>query len=260
MGNQILRWAIADYLNTGTIADKVWSLMGLGFTQLDENPNPKVDEKAYINDKASTKNITGYGATFPFEADVYSDEAAIMKLEDIAESQKTGSAAIVEFLRTKFLVDNSGNPITTTVNARKFNVAVEVSGITGAGTEALRIAGNLHQRGDLVPGTFNLSTKAFTEASLTALTVTSTASLTDDGKTAIAVTGVTLGTGEKFAYKITDDNAASVVYGQQVDNTWTQVNDFSSEISSTDGKKIAVVALTDTGAVYAYGSATVDVK
>ena len=110
------------------------------------------------------------------------------------------------------------------------------------------------------PGTFNLSTKAFTEASLTALTVTSTASLTDDGKTAIAVTGVTLGTGEKFAYKITDDNAASVVYGQQVDNTWTQVNDFSSEISSTDGKKIAVVALTDTGAVYAYGSATVDVK
>lgn len=260
MANQILRWAIADYLNTGTVAEKTWSLMGLGFTQLDENPNPVVDEKAYINDKASTKSITGYGATFPFTADVYSDEAAIMKIEAIAESQATGSAAVVEYLRTKFLVDNAGNPITTTVDARKFNVAVEVSGITGAGTEALVIAGNLHQRGDMVPGTFNLSTKAFTEASLTALTVTSTASASVDGKTVIAVSGVTLDTGEKFAYKITDDAAASVVYGQMVDNTWTQVSDFSDEISSTDGKKIAVVALTAAGAVYAYGTATVDVK
>lgn len=163
--NQILRWAIADYLNTGTSAEKVWSLMGLGFTQLDENPNPVVDEKAYINDKASTKSITGYGATFPFTADVYSDEDAISKLMDIAEGQLTGSAANVEYLRTKFLVNDSGEPITTTVDARMFMTSVEVTGITGAGTEALVIAGNLHQRGDFTPGTFNLSTKAFTPAS-----------------------------------------------------------------------------------------------
>lgn len=160
--SQILRWAIADYMNTGTFETPTWSLMGLGFTQLDENPNPKVDEKAYINDKASTKNITGYGATFPFTADVYSDQATIAKLEDIGENQKTGSDAIVEYLRTKFLVNEFGEPLTETVNARKFNVAVEVSGITGAGTEALQIAGNLHQRGDMVPGTFDLTDKTFT--------------------------------------------------------------------------------------------------
>lgn len=259
MAIQILRWAIADYLNTGTSGSKVWSLMGLGFTQLDENPNPVVDEKAYINDKASTKSITGYGATFPFTADVYSDEAAIMRLESIAENQATGTNANVEYLRTKFLVDASGDPITTTVDARMFNCSVEVTGITGAGTEALVIAGNLHQRGDLIPGSFNLSTKAFTEASLTALTVTSTASLTNDGKTVIAATGVSLGTGEKWAYKIAD-TAPSAVYGQYVNDTWTQVDDFSSEITSTDGKKIAVVALTEVGTVYAYGTATVDVK
>ena len=257
--NQILRWAIADYLNTGTSENPTWSLMGLGFTQLDENPNPVVDEKAYINDKASTKNITGYGATFPFTADVYSDEAAIAKLMDIAENQRTGSDAVVEYLRTKFLVNDSGEPIDDEVDARKFNCSVEVTGITGAGTEALVIAGNLHQRGDMVPGSFDLDDKSFTEASLTALTVTSTASATNDGKTVIAVTGVTLGAGEKFAYKI-GDTAAAVVYNQHVDNTWTQVSDFSSEITSTDGKKIAVVALTANATVYAYGSATVDVK
>ena len=95
--------------------------------------------------------------------------------------------------------------------------------------------------------------------SLTTLTVTSTASASTDGKTVIAATGVTLKSGEKFAYKI-DTDAATVVVGQKVDNTWTQVANFNAEISSTDGKKIAVVALTAAGEVYAYGSATVDVK
>ena len=85
-------------------------------------------------------------------------------MNKIADDQATGSAAIREYIRTKFLVDNTGEPITTTVDARKFNVAVEVSSRTGGGTEAYVIAGNLHQRGDFVAGTFNLSTKTFTAA------------------------------------------------------------------------------------------------
>lgn len=96
-------------------------------------------------------------------------------------------------------------------------------------------------------------------ASLTALTVTSTASATTDNKTAIAVSGVTLKSGEQYAYKI-DTEAPTVNAGDKVDNTWTKVDDFSTEITSTDGKKIAVVALTKAGECYAYGSATVDVK
>lgn len=95
--------------------------------------------------------------------------------------------------------------------------------------------------------------------SLTSLTVTSTASATTDNKTAIAVSGVTLKSGEQYAYKI-GDSAATVNAGDKVDATWTKVDDFDDEITSTDGKKIAVVALTAAGEAYAYGSATVDVK
>lgn len=95
---------------------------------------------------------------------------------------------------------------------------------------------------------------------LAELTVTSTASASNDGKTVIAVSGVTLKTGEKYAYKITDTTAASVVAGEVVGSDWTKVANFNSEISSTDDKKIAVVALTAAGEAYAYGSATVDVK
>jgi len=96
--------------------------------------------------------------------------------------------------------------------------------------------------------------------SLETLTVTSTASASNDGKTVISASGVTLKTGEQYAYKITDSTAATVIPGQKVDNSWTKVANFNSEITSTDGKKIAVVALTLAGEAYAYGSATVDVK
>ena len=96
-------------------------------------------------------------------------------------------------------------------------------------------------------------------ASLTTLTVTS-AEGSAVGKTAISVSGYELVTGEKWAYKITDTNAASVVAGEVVDNTWTQVDDFTTEIASTDNKKIAVVALSPAGEAKGYGSATVDVK
>lgn len=96
-------------------------------------------------------------------------------------------------------------------------------------------------------------------AELKSLTVTS-AEGAASGKTAITVTGVSLGTGESWAYKITDTTAEKVLPGQVVDSTWTKVANFTTEIASTDNKKIAVVALTAAGEAYAYGSATVDVK
>ena len=94
---------------------------------------------------------------------------------------------------------------------------------------------------------------------LTALTVTSTASASTDNKTVIAVSGYTLGSGESWAYKI-DTNAPTVNAGDKVDTTWTKVANFTDEIASTDGKKIAVVALSAAGECKGYGSATVDVK
>lgn len=94
---------------------------------------------------------------------------------------------------------------------------------------------------------------------LTDLTVSS-AEGTASGDTAITVTGVTLKAGEQYAYKIGATAAPTINAGEQVDNTWTKVDDFDDDITATDGYKIAVVALTAFGEVYAYGSATVDAK
>lgn len=160
--NKVIRYQIADYLNTAASGSEAatYSLMGAGFTALDENPSAKVDKTAYISDKSASGSITGYENKFAFDTQLISDEAAVEFLYNIARNQKTGADAETDYVRVDLYKANQGGAYP----ARKFRVAVEVTGITGAGTEIVKVAGNLHQVGDFVEGTFNPTTKTFTES------------------------------------------------------------------------------------------------
>lgn len=155
--NKVIRYMIADYLNTGTSSTEDYNLMNVGFTALDENPSAKVENTPYIGDRSSSGSITGYENTFPFDTQLISDEAAIAFIYDIGRNQKTGQDAETDYVRVEvFESESSSYP------ARKFRVAVEVSSITGEGTNIVKMAGNLHQVGNFVDGTFDITTKEFT--------------------------------------------------------------------------------------------------
>lgn len=159
--SKVIRYQIADYLNTSETADtETYSLMGHGFNSLDENPAAKVDKTAYINDKSASGSVTGYENSFSFDTQFIDDEAAIQKIYKVARNQLTGTDAETDYVR----VDLFGTETAGAFPARKFKVAIEVSSVTGAGTEIVKVAGNLHQIGDFVEGTFNTATKTFTEA------------------------------------------------------------------------------------------------
>lgn len=158
--NKVIRYMIADYLNTGTSSTEEYSLMNAGFTALDENPSAKVENTPYIGDRSSSGSITGYETTFPFDTQLISDEAAIAFIYDVGRNQKTGQDAETDYVRVElFESESSSYP------ARKFRVAVEVSSITGEGTNIVKMAGNLHQVGNFVDGTFDTTTKKFTPKS-----------------------------------------------------------------------------------------------
>lgn len=159
--NKVVRYMVADYLNTGTKDAEAWSLMGSGFTALDEKPSAKVDKTAYITDKSVSGSITGYENSFAFDAQFISDDAAIKYIHDIGRNQKTGADAETDYVR----VDLYEQPVDGAYPARKFRVAVEVSSSSGAGTEIMKTAGNLHQVGDFTEGMFNPTTKTFTPKS-----------------------------------------------------------------------------------------------
>lgn len=158
---KVIRHQIADYLNTAPSGEAAYSLMGTGYTALDENPSAKVDNTAYVSDKASSATITGYENSFKFDSQLISDDATIAYLYSIGRDQKTGSDAETDYVR----VDLFDAATSGAYKARKFRVAVEISSISGAGNEIVKVSGSLHQIGDAVQGTFNPTTKTFTASS-----------------------------------------------------------------------------------------------
>lgn len=155
----VMRYQIADYINTGTAGNPTWSLMGTGFNTLDENPNAQVDSKTYIHEKAQTSQIKSYQPQFPFDTDLIADDDAVMALYGVGRNQLIGADAQFEYVRVELFKTPSS---TNTYPARKFTVAVEVSGFSGGGGEQVKASGNLNVVGDFVEGTFNVSTKTFT--------------------------------------------------------------------------------------------------
>lgn len=155
--NKVIRYMVADYLRVSK-EEETYALMGSGFSALDENPNAKVDKTAYINDKSATGSITGYENSFAFNTQFISDEEAIKFIYNVARNQKTGADAETDYVR----VDLYETEASGAYPARKFRVAVEVTSVTGAGTEIMTVAGNLHQVGNFTEGTFNPATKKFT--------------------------------------------------------------------------------------------------
>lgn len=163
LGNEtVMRYQIADYLNTGKGSTEAWELMGAGFNTLDENPSAQSESKVYINDRSQTSYIKNYQTQFPFDTDLIKSENAIMSLYEIGRGQKTGVDAELEYIRVELF-----KPVTDKENnfeARKFRVSVEVAGIAGSGGEAIKVTGNLNAVGTFTEGTFDTTTKAFTPA------------------------------------------------------------------------------------------------
>lgn len=161
MNETVMRHQIADYLNTGSDSTPSFALMGVGFNTLDENPNAQTDGKTYINQKAQSSQIKNYQTQFPFDTDLIASEEAVMALYNIGRNQNVGADAELEYVRVELFQAHEAQE--NTFAARKFKVAVAVTGITGAGGEAVKVTGTLHGVGDPIYGTFNTTTKTFME-------------------------------------------------------------------------------------------------
>jgi hypothetical protein len=161
MSDTVMRHQIADFLNTSSTSTPSFALMGVGFNTLDENPNAQTDAKTYIHQKAQSSQIKNYQTQFPFDTDLIASQEAVMALYSVGRNQKIGADAELEYVRVELFQPDT--TLENTFQARKFKVAVAVTGIAGAGGEAVKVTGTLHGVGDPVYGTFNTTTKTFIE-------------------------------------------------------------------------------------------------
>ena len=257
----LIRNAIADYLNVGTKANKMWARCATGFNSLDESPNAQVESKVYIHEAEASPSITRYESSFGFDTDVWNDQDAVMLIYEIARNRKVGSDALVEYLRTDFQVEEDGTPITQVVKARLFTCAVEVSDIQGGGGETLTMSGNLNVVGKFLDGTFNLETLEFTEGGeLPAKTVKTLQvelkASTAQGKVKVINITPALSQNNKYLVQVsTGQNAPEApAYNEFISEGWMFWDGYD-EITAANNNYVCIAEVSSANKVKGYGSA-----
>lgn len=144
----------ANYLKIG----EAFELLGTGFTDLNESPSAKTISKRYINQSSASQSVTGYEWKTDFSADQIVSEKAIEYIRNIGELQKTGPDTEADYL----IVDLDKPAATAGFRARKIKVAIAVDSFDDNDGD-LGIKGSFLGISDPVEGTFDTTTKTFTE-------------------------------------------------------------------------------------------------
>lgn len=145
----------ANYLKVG----EGFKLLGTGFTALNEKPSAKTTSKRYINDASATQSITSYEWSAEYESEQIADDEVVEYIRYIGKKGLTGADAETEYINVE--LDKVGADAGT-FKAFKRKVAVQVDGFTDNDGE-MGVTGSFLGIGDPVEGTFNPTTKAFTE-------------------------------------------------------------------------------------------------
>ncbi len=154
------RWQHPGYLDVSGDLSETYELLGFGVTQLDDSPSAQTSSKRYVNQKSATQRIGSYEWTAPLEFDLIRSEKAIEYIADIGENEKTGSAA--ETYYVKVMMEKAVTGQANQFEAKRRKVAVEVADFSDNDGE-IQGSGNLLAVSDWVDGTFDTTTKKFTE-------------------------------------------------------------------------------------------------
>ena len=134
-------------------------LLNVGFNKFDEKSNPIEKSTQYVGDKSKTNKVTGYDNQFDIDFDRIKNDKVNDYCYDIFVNRKTGTDAETYL----YLVDLAEETTTNTYKARKIRVSTVIESATNNPGESKSCSGSLKGVGDFVYGTFNTSTKTFTE-------------------------------------------------------------------------------------------------
>lgn len=151
------RYERIHYMNTGTTASPVWSLINIGVTAFDDSLEPQTEDTQYIADQNQTTIMTAYKPKFAYTAGYADTDLVCAKLYEIGADQLIGES--VEIVTVDTWDVASGE---YTARKGEYEVAPSKAGSGDPGA-MLTMEGELNQKGDIVKGTFNLTTKVFTE-------------------------------------------------------------------------------------------------
>lgn len=135
-------------------------VLGGVITEMTESSNPNESEKQYIHQKTKTIKVTGFSNEFPITMDMVKGDKVFEYMYNLFYERKVGTDLDIDHY-----IVNLWQPVAdqeNTYKARKIVQTCEITECNGAAGEQKQITGSL-KGGDFVYGTFDVSTKKFTE-------------------------------------------------------------------------------------------------
>lgn len=167
---KIKRSQIKSFLNTGTVAVPVWSLISEGVPSATINMNPNVTTETYIADDNATIAVESYAPTIAIEASAIAGDAVYNWIDAARQGRDVLSDAETELVNV-WLYET---PALGVYYAEKVDVSVQCDSFGGDGGTAAKLAYTINYIGDPVTGGFDPSGLTFTALAVnTALTTLS---------------------------------------------------------------------------------------
>lgn len=158
----VKRAELHSYMDVGASGTPSFELIGEGFTSLSEAKNPKEYSRQYIHEYTERTDVVGYAPAIAYSVDAHTNNSVIAKIIAVTDQELTGADCQVDIVAVNtFETQTSGQSTVCTAYKRKYAIIPDNK---GDGTDALVYTGNFRAVGDVIPGTFNEETKAFTAA------------------------------------------------------------------------------------------------
>ena len=158
---KVKRSKIAIFLNTSTTGTAAYSLVGDGVTEQTIAYNPQTEEEVYIHQDSGTTSVTGYKPNIPTPMTAIKGDPVFDYVDGIRIGRKILSEAETDCVIVYLYKD----PTTNKYPAEKNKCSIQIDDFGGAGGESAKLNFTLNLQGDPVHGTFDPTTKAFTEGS-----------------------------------------------------------------------------------------------
>lgn len=160
MAGKIKRSQVKTFLNTGTVAVPVWSLLGDGITTGAINYNPQTVDEVYIHQDSGVTEVESYKPTMPIEASAIKGDPAFDFVDTLRKNRAVLAASHSEIVNVWLYETETAGAYP----AERQTVGIQIDDFGGDGGTTTKINFTINFQGDPVLGTFNPTTKAFTAA------------------------------------------------------------------------------------------------
>lgn len=161
MATSVKRSQFALYLNVLPSGTADYELVGDGITTATINYNPQTSEETYIHQDSGTTEIESYRPTMPVEATAKSGDPVFDFVDGLRQSRAVLDAAKTDAVLV-YIYEGEETPAAGDYPAEKQDVSIQIDSFGGDGGAKAKINYTINFLGDPVPGTFVVSTAAFT--------------------------------------------------------------------------------------------------